>query len=130
MKLFSYLNNQLDYYMTGKKVTGQLSSSQWHQKYSHFHLHPKQALFLDFSIVSMGARDLVSNPFHVYQRASEASELSPCSCQWTLCKIIQKLFKITNFKGAGGPMFKTCQCAPYIAVMTISEFKPNSRLHS
>ena len=66
MKLFSYLNNQLDYYMTGKKVTGQLSASQWHEKHSHFHLHPKQALFLDFSIVSMGARDLVSNPFPVY----------------------------------------------------------------
>ena len=68
MKLFSYLNNQLDYYMTGKKVTGQLSASQWHQKYSHFHLHPKQALFLDFSIVSMGARDLVSNPFQAGPR--------------------------------------------------------------
>ena len=66
MKLFSYLNNQLDYYMAGKKVTGQLSASQWHEKYSHFYLHPKQALFLDFSIVSMGARDLVSNPFPVY----------------------------------------------------------------
>ena len=66
MKLFSYLNNQLDYYMAGKKVTGQLSASQWHEKYSHFHLHPKQALFLDFSIVSMGARDLVSNPFPIY----------------------------------------------------------------
>ena len=52
--------------MTGKKVAGQLSASQWHEKYSHFHLHPKQALFLDFSIVSMGARDLVSNPFPVY----------------------------------------------------------------
>ena len=36
----------------------------------------------------------------------------------------QKLFKIINFKGAGGPMFKTYQCAPYIAVMTISEFEP------
>ena len=48
--------------MAGKKVTGQLSASQWHEKYSHFYLHPKQALFLDFSIVSMGARDLVSNP--------------------------------------------------------------------
>ena len=24
-----------------------------------------------------------------------------------------KLFKISNFKGAGGPMFKTCQYAPY-----------------
>ena len=23
-----------------------------------------------------------------------------------------------------GPMFKTCQCAPYIVIMTISEFKP------
>ena len=52
--------------MAGKKVTGQLSASQWHEKYPHFHLHPKQALFLDFSIVSMGARDLVSNPFPVY----------------------------------------------------------------
>ena len=41
-----------------------------------------------------------------------------------------KLFKIINFKGAGGPMFKTCQCAPYIAVMTISEFEPHSRFHS
>ena len=70
MKLFSYLNNQLDYYMTGKKVTGQLSASQWHEKQSHFHLHPKQALFLDFSIVSMGARDLVSNPFPVYYLCS------------------------------------------------------------
>ena len=38
-----------------------------------------------------------------------------------------KLFKIINFKGAGGPMFKTCQCAPYIAVITISEFEPHSR---
>ena len=42
----------------------------------------------------------------------------------------QKLVKIINFKGAGGPMFKTCQCAPYIAVMTISEFEPHSRFHS
>ena len=41
-----------------------------------------------------------------------------------------KLSKIINFKGAGGPMFKTCQCAPYIAVMTISEFEPHSRFHS
>ena len=41
-----------------------------------------------------------------------------------------KSFKIINFKGAGGPMFKTCQCAPYIAVMTISEFEPHSRFHS
>ena len=41
-----------------------------------------------------------------------------------------KLFKIINFKGAGGPMFKRCQCAPYIAVMTISEFEPHSRFHS
>ena len=41
-----------------------------------------------------------------------------------------KLFKIINFKGAGGPMFKTCQCAPYIAVMIISEFEPHSRFHS
>ena len=41
-----------------------------------------------------------------------------------------KLFKIINFKGAGGPMLKTCQCAPYIAVMTISEFEPHSRFHS
>ena len=41
-----------------------------------------------------------------------------------------KLFKIINFKGAGGPMFKTCLCAPYIAVMTISEFEPHSRFHS
>ena len=41
-----------------------------------------------------------------------------------------KLFKIINFKGAGGPMFKTCQCAPYIAVMTISKFEPHSRFHS
>ena len=39
-----------------------------------------------------------------------------------------KLFKIINFKGAGGPMFKTCQCAPYIAVM--SEFGPHIRFHS
>ena len=31
-----------------------------------------------------------------------------------------KLFKIINFKGAGGPMFK----------MTISEFEPHSRFHS
>ena len=31
-----------------------------------------------------------------------------------------KLFKIINFKGAGGPMFKTCQCAPYIAVMSLN----------
>ena len=38
----------------------------------------------------------------------------------------QKLVKIINFKGAGGPMFKTCQCAPYIAVMTISEFEPHT----
>ena len=72
MKLFSYLNNQLDYYMTGKKVTGQLSASQWHEKYSHFHLHPKQALFLDFSIVSMGARDLVSNPGSLSRLLSRA----------------------------------------------------------
>ena len=41
-----------------------------------------------------------------------------------------KLSKISNFKGAGGPMFKTCQCAPYIAVMTTSEFEPHSRFHS
>ena len=41
-----------------------------------------------------------------------------------------KLFKIINFKGAGGPMFKTYQCAPYTAVMTISEFEPHSRFHS
>ena len=34
------------------------------------------------------------------------------------------LFKIINLKGAGG------QCAPYIAVMTISEFEPHSRFHS
>ena len=33
----------------------------------------------------------------------------------TLMDLMQnysKLFKIINFKGAGGPMFKTCQCAP------------------
>ena len=40
------------------------------------------------------------------------------------------IMQIINFKGAGGPMFKTCQCAPYIAVMTISEFEPHSRFHS
>ena len=39
-----------------------------------------------------------------------------------------KLFKIINFKGAGGPMFKTCQCAPYIAVMTISKFEPHKQV--
>ena len=43
-----------------------------------------------------------------------------------LSKIIQNYY----FKGAGGPMFKTCQCAPFIAVMTISEFEPHSRFHS
>ena len=32
---------------------------------------------------------------------------------------------IINFKGVGGPMFKTYQCAPYIAVMTISKFEPH-----
>ena len=42
--------------------------------------------------------------------------------------LMQNYFKIINFKGAGGPMFKTCQCAPYIAVMTISEFEPHSRV--
>ena len=34
------------------------------------------------------------------------------------------------FKGAGGPMFKAYQFAPYIAVMAISGFEPHSRLHS
>ena len=41
-----------------------------------------------------------------------------------------KLSKNINFKGARGPMFKTCQCAPYIVVMTISEFEPHSKFHS
>ena len=39
-------------------------------------------------------------------------------------------YSIINFKGAEGPMFKAYQFAPYIAVITISEFEPHSRLHS
>ena len=54
----------------------------------------------------------------------------PDAIEMDLMQNYLKLFKIINFKGAGGPMFKTCQCAPYIAVMTISEFEPHSRFHS
>ena len=105
-----FLPKQSTGLLHGWKVTGQLFASQWHEKYSHFHLHPKQALFLDFSIVSMGARDLVSNPFPVYY----------------LCTKYQKFHYYNYYLTEGGWLFcihtKTC-CLDQKNVFLIRKFQ-------
>ena len=87
-------------------------------------MHPKMLLLLDImTLVVILVQILFLENFCPLTSLEVLGPMDPM-------QNYSKLFKIINFKGAGGPMFKTCQCVPYIAVMTISEFEPHSRFHS